>query len=519
VTAEEPLTSAATAVTPNSTAGMTTKVVKGSLWTLAGQVAPIAVSLVTTPFVIRMLGAEGYGVYVLAGLIPAYLLFADLGMGMASTKFGSEAFGKGDPSEEARVVRTAALITLAGALPLAAAIFLFSNELAAALNIPGPLLGQASIAFKFASITFLFFVLNTVVNTPQLARLRMDLNTLVNAGTRIAGLLAAPFVIYLGWGVAGAVLALTVSTVVAFVGHAAVSGRLNPRLFELSIDRRLVRPMLKFGGVLALSSIAGVLLAQLEKLVLTKQTSVEQLAYYSVAFTFAGAAALFGQAMSQSIVPAYSQLLAPEKRSQLVGLFSLAVRVSIFGLPPLLVTLFVIARPFFTIWAGPDFGRESTLPFYILLCGLLFNLNAYVPSGLILASGRSDLVAKLYWIELVPYIALMFFLTGRYGAVGAAAAWSIRVVVDALIFFWLVRRIYDVRVGIGRQWSRWFVSVIILLPPVFLTAFYPGMSLWIAGTLLLIALSLNAILLWKAVLTEEEKYWLKGRASRFQVQG
>jgi hypothetical protein len=31
-----------------STAGMTTKVVKGSLWTLAGQVAPLAVSLVTT---------------------------------------------------------------------------------------------------------------------------------------------------------------------------------------------------------------------------------------------------------------------------------------------------------------------------------------------------------------------------------------------------------------------------------------------------------------------------------------
>lgn len=40
-----------------STAGMTTKVVKGSLWTLLGQVLPLGVSLVTTPFVTRMLGA------------------------------------------------------------------------------------------------------------------------------------------------------------------------------------------------------------------------------------------------------------------------------------------------------------------------------------------------------------------------------------------------------------------------------------------------------------------------------
>lgn len=82
--------------TPPSTAGMTTKVVKGSLWTLAGQVAPLAVSLVATPFVIRLLGAESYGVLILIGLIPTYLGFAAFGMSMASTKFGSEAYAEGD---------------------------------------------------------------------------------------------------------------------------------------------------------------------------------------------------------------------------------------------------------------------------------------------------------------------------------------------------------------------------------------------------------------------------------------
>src|SRR4029079_17936834 len=93
-----------------STAGMTTKVVKGSLWTLAGQVAPIAFSFVATPFTIRLLGAEGYGVLILVGLIPSYLGFADFGMGLGSTKFASEAYAAGDGEREARIVRTAALI-------------------------------------------------------------------------------------------------------------------------------------------------------------------------------------------------------------------------------------------------------------------------------------------------------------------------------------------------------------------------------------------------------------------------
>ena len=79
-----------------STAGMTTRVVKGSLWTLLGQVLPMAVALIATPFTIRFLGSEAYGVVILVGLIPMYFSFADFGMGIASTKFGSEAYGEGN---------------------------------------------------------------------------------------------------------------------------------------------------------------------------------------------------------------------------------------------------------------------------------------------------------------------------------------------------------------------------------------------------------------------------------------
>src|SRR5437763_2498431 len=95
-----------------STAGMTTRVVKGSLWTLAGLVLPLFASLATTPMIIRLLGSEGYGVLILIGLIPPYFSFSDLGMGMASTQFASEAYARGDLDEEAKAIRTAALIAL-----------------------------------------------------------------------------------------------------------------------------------------------------------------------------------------------------------------------------------------------------------------------------------------------------------------------------------------------------------------------------------------------------------------------
>src|SRR5688572_18336492 len=229
-----------------STAGMTTKVVKGSLWTLAGQVAPLFVSLITTPLVIRMLGAEGYGVLILVGLIPTYLGFADFGMSMASTKFASGAYAGGDLEKEARIVRTAALIALCSSLPFGIAIFALCGWLAETFNVPSHLGYDAWLALKLAVITFVVIFLNNIFNTPQLTRLRMDLNTLVASGFRLIGIVATPFVLYFGGGVLGVVTVLMIASLLTLSGHVYASSRLLPNLLTGTIDRQLIRPLLRF---------------------------------------------------------------------------------------------------------------------------------------------------------------------------------------------------------------------------------------------------------------------------------
>jgi O-antigen/teichoic acid export membrane protein len=277
--------------------------------------------------------------------------------------------------------------------------------------------------------------------------------------------------------------------------------------------------MVKFGAGLALSSIAAVLLINLEKLILTTQTSVEQLAYYSVAFTLSNAATLFGLSMSQSILPAFSQLLDPDRSSQLKALYSRVLKISVFGLLPLIAALFVIARTFFTVWAGPDFGRESTIPFYLLLGGLIFNLNAYIPSALILSAGRSDLFAKFYWIELVPYIIATAVLTGMYGADGAAQAWSARTIIDAFLFFWFAKRVRGVETRLDA--AKIGIGAGLLAPAVVLTLVYSANGLWLSAPLLLISAVIYALFVWKYVLADEERHWamlhVLGRSSDLET--
>ncbi len=64
-------------------------------------------NLFATPFLIRLLGPASYGLWTLLLLATAWASYADLGMGIASTKFGATYYTRGDARGESAVVWTA----------------------------------------------------------------------------------------------------------------------------------------------------------------------------------------------------------------------------------------------------------------------------------------------------------------------------------------------------------------------------------------------------------------------------
>jgi O-antigen/teichoic acid export membrane protein len=170
--------------------------------------------------------------------------------------------------------------------------------------------------------------------------------------------------------------------------------------------------------------------------------------------------------------------------------------------------LFVVARPFFTIWAGEDFGRESTLPFYVLLLGLFFTLVAYIPYSTLMAAGRTDIFAKLYWIELIPYVLAVALLTNSFGAVGAAAAWSLRAIMDAVLIVWLAKRSVGLSLNIFKGKGLIFLFLLATLtPPLFVLGLLGNYSIWLT-VLLPLCFTIYLLVIWKNFLESEEKIWL-----------
>jgi O-antigen/teichoic acid export membrane protein len=104
---------------------------------------------------------------------------------------------------------------------------------------------------------------------------------------------------------------------------------------------------------------------------------------------------------------------------------------------PLCVVAAFLATPFLGWWISPEFARDSGPIVTVLCLGLWFNSLAQIPMTVLQGTARPKTVALVHLGELAFYLVLVYGLTSCYGLIGAAWAWSMRVVIDfvALNFF------------------------------------------------------------------------------------
>lgn len=151
------------------------------------------------------------------------------------------------------------------------------------LRLPVALQDAAVTCLRIAAVVYVARAIHGVMNTPALVRLHMHLIVAISSGMLVTQILFVPVVLYFGAGLPGAVMVSAVVACVGVVLHLTVAVRLLPSLKRVRIDRALMRQLAGFGSALVVSTIAGTITNNAEKLLLPRYRSIESLAYYSVA--------------------------------------------------------------------------------------------------------------------------------------------------------------------------------------------------------------------------------------------
>jgi len=122
--------------------------------------------------------------------------------------------------------------------------------------------------------------------------------------------------------------------------------------------------------------------------------------------------------------------------------FARSLKYLLITIGPIAILGILFSWDILQIWLGNDFATESTLTMQILTIGVLINSLANIPFALLQGSGRPDIPAKFHLIELTFYVVILWLFVANYGISGAACAWSIRIIVDAILLFWATSKIF-----------------------------------------------------------------------------
>jgi O-antigen/teichoic acid export membrane protein len=417
------------------------QVARGSVWSISGKVAVLLASLIGMPFTLRLLDPAEFGVWTLMSTIMTYLVIVDFGMATASTKFAGAAFQKGDPESEARAVWTALGIASVVGTMSALLLALLAPIITELLSVPHDLRRPAVLALRLVSVTLILRTLTSVVSTPSLVRFRWKGVTFATAGPAVALALMAPICLVLSHrGVVTIAVAAMAAGLIALLSNALIAIRLQPKLLSTGMDLGLVGGLSRYGATLTAAALVLLPLATADRFLLAHYWSPAVVAPYAVAITFAGALSVIPVAAAAPLLPAFVRIIEMKDWPGLGRLYRQTGQALFLILVPAAMFLAFLSAPLLKLYAGADYGRQSVGPFLILLAGVVVNAMAYVPYNFLLASGRVRSILFVHLLQTVPYVVVAAWLTSRHQAGGAAAAWTLRVVLDSALFYVIVGR-------------------------------------------------------------------------------
>jgi len=246
----------------------------------------------------------------------------------------------------------------------------------------------------------------------------------------------------LGLRLPGIVALILLARVGALVVFFIMNLRMHPQLKEYAGSFSIFPRLFSFGGWITVSSIVGPILVYLDRFLIGSLLSIAAVAYYSAPYEAVTRLWIIPTSLVMTLFPAFSALEGVKDRQRLGTLFTRSVKYVILALGPVVIGIILFAEEALQLWLGADFATKSTLALQILALGVLINSFAHIPFALLQGIGRPDLPAKFHLLELPIYIGTAWFLIGNWGIAGAAAAWTLRVTLDALLLFGAAFKVY-----------------------------------------------------------------------------
>jgi O-antigen/teichoic acid export membrane protein len=408
---------------------------KDAAFSLTAALAPVVLALATTPFYLRVIGSDRFGILAICWTILGAATLTSLGLGPALT-YRLALMGEDAPADRSKHVWMALLISVVVSSLVAWFVLVIAQSyFQRFVSLPVQLKDEAKTALPFLAVLLPLSTLSGVLNGALQGRKRFGALSAINILVAVA-IMTIPLLTALLVSVElpTLILGMVIPTGLVLLAQLAICARAVPLHFPPSFRREHVTPLLSYGAWMSITALIAPFLLLFDRLVVGSLRGPTALATYVLAAYMLQGLLLVPASLSRAMLPQLTSLSTEQDVQQLQSSWLLWLDGL---LTPLSLIAIAFAGPFFHFWIGPALGQVATPVAAILLVGGWVHGIGHIPSTVVVARSRPDLLAKLLLACLFPYLLLLYFATARFGVVGAAAAWTLRAAFDPLLFLYI----------------------------------------------------------------------------------
>ena len=410
-------------------------VVRNTLLQLASQVAGAVFTGGLTLYLVRALGASGYGVYALAFSIASLVLYpAGLGLPWSIGRFLADHLD--DVAQLRAILRLGLRLQTASAVVLSAALFVAAGPLADAFGDPRlgwplrwmavGLLGQALFAFVTSAVTSI----RRVSIGLWMAIVESTIELVCSAGLVLAGA-----------GAAGAALGKTVGYLVAATVGTYLIVRLIGGLGTGATTRVSVgfKAIARYSGAMLVVDVTWSAISQIDLLLVGALLSSAAVGSLGAVLRILILLGYLGLAVSSGVAPRLSLRSGrPDTRA-----FEQAIRYLVVVQGVVIAPLVIWAGPIVSVLFGPGYHSAPAL-LRVLTVQAFVAAPASLISVAVTYLGEARRRLRIVLGTFVLGMIATYFLIRAVGVVGAAIGDDLVQVVYVGAHLWICARLIDI---------------------------------------------------------------------------
>ena len=409
---------------------------KSMLINLLTKVLPIIIGIVTTPYLIKGLGDERFGVIQIYWTIVGFSTVFDFGLGRALTQLVSKMIASHEHETLSATVWTIIVIMIALSSAGMIGLLLATKPIVAAINVSPQWFDEACRGFQWLVMSLpLLIVFIGLTGILEAFQRFWDTNLQrypILFFNFVAPVLLLQWYPHLDWMMMMVVVGRIIATIMALE---AVS-RCFPRFWRsISWDDSHLKDLLKFGSWTTVSNIVRPFMLYQDRLFLANWLSPGAIIYYTTPYGMLSRQTVFAESVLNVLFPAFGTSFVNDP-ARAKGMYLKALVYLSIGFGVLAVGIGLISKWLLTLWISPEFAEKSWL--ITVVCSFVHALASVnlVPLSLVQASGRSDITAKVLMVQFPLYLLMLWWGVKEYGLIAAPSVLFIRLIADTWLMHW-----------------------------------------------------------------------------------